>query len=772
MATKDFKVRAPDGSVITVRAPDTATQEQVFKFAKMQFEKRIASQDANQVDSADRDALDGRALASERRGRANSRGLAGRISQQRREDYLTELEKTNPFQAKALREMGGFERAGVSLGAGFADVLAGIGLRDRSEGEKIALEQAEKGLSGFGAGRTIGQFAPFAAGGAALGSMMKGAGIGAQALTQGALGAAEGNIIARGTGGSGEDILAATVGGALIGGGAEVLGPAVNRAARALVRKLRGKPPVGILIDEAGRPTKELQSALAESGTTFDELVQEASQGADSVESVVKAGRGGSESAAVENISEGVNVGRLEAAERLGLGDAPLGVVSDDMATQELAGILSAVPGSRASVALNEFTDEFGRRADQYIEELGGSIDRGMIDQDLLVNMQSDINRIKALENTLYDRIRSDIGEETIVNAQPLKNLLSARARTVQGVKNLSKVERDVLDRVKDGKITYAGLDDVISDVGAALGRETDAYSTVQRAKLADMYSNLSRLREGVAETFGHKTDLTRAKKLGAARFGLQESSTALFGKDLQKSIFPRIDRTVKGLERGSIREFRATMELIPEKFRKPVAATMLNTALTGGRNQSLGVNSGQFAKWYKNLSRNESAMNELRKYVGDDAVSRLDDIANLAQGVANVTGSRVRTGVAGESLKRLDDIDGIVGKIYGAAQKAQGAPVVGRAAAVVGNTAKTLTMEKTPAIEAAQDIIGSKRFVDAVKEAAKAGTDSRKFRRLNSQLKATKEYKKYINQLNDDAKAQIAASGLIAWLASDKEEE
>lgn len=755
MATKEYSIKAPDGSVIKFRAPEDAPREKILAFAKKQFEAKSQNSDKNQqVESTQK---------------VSGRGIAGQQALSRREQRLSEME---PMQAELIRSMSGPERFLVGAGGGFKELAAGLGLADIDPLEREAFQNLTDTSLAASVGRAVSQAAPFAIGGIGGAIATKGAPLAAQAAIQGGIGAAEGNIVARGTGGTGEDILAATALGGVIGGGAEVLGPVVNRAARSLVQKIKGKPPAGILIDDAGKPTKELQSALDESGQTFDEMVQGAQQGTESVESIVGAGRSGSQSQAVESVSEGVNLDRLGAAERLDMSDAPLGVVSNDMATQELAGILSAVPGSRASVALNEFTDEFGRRADRYIEELGGSIDRGMIDQDLMVNMQSDISRIKALENRLYDRIRSDIGEETMVNAKPLKNLISARARTLGGVKNLSRVEKDVLDRIDSGKLSYASLDDVISDVGAALSRETDTYSTVQRAKLAEMYGNLSKMREGVAETFGHKTDLQRAKKIGAARFGLQESTQSLFGKDLERSIFPRIDRTVKGLEKGSVREFRATMDLIPEKFRKPVVATMLNTALTGGRNQAVGVNSGQFSKWYKNLARNESAMNELKKYIGDDAMTRLDDIANLAQGVANVTGSRVRTGVTTEALKRLDDIDGIVGKVYGATQRFQNVPVAGRAAAVIGNTAKTLTMNKTPAAQAAQDLMGSKKFGDAVKEAARAGTNDRKFRRLNSQLKNTTEYKKYLRTVNDNAAEQIAATGLIAWLASDKEEQ
>lgn len=747
-----IEVELPNGDI--VEFPDSMSKEDIQAVLYRHF-----SSAESQAPSSDGQKLSRR----QKREVPTERELA----QQR-------LEQENPYLAQMIADMNPFEKALVGAGGGFNQLLAGMGLTEIGEDERKTFSALTDTSGAALAGQITSQAAPFAGAGLLAGSALKTAPLVARGAAQGAIGAAEGNIIARGTGGDTGDVVAGTVIGGALGPIAEVAGPAINRAARSLVQKIKGGPPSGVLIDDAGRPTRELQSALDQSGKTFDELVSEATQGG-SIESVVSAGRSGRKGAeirAVEDVAGTVNPETMAASERLGLGDAPLAVVTDDAATQELGGIMAAIPASESSIKLNAYVEEFGRRADSLVEELGGSLDRGFVDQDLLTKMQSDIGRIKAVENVLYDRIRSEIGGDTIVNAKPLKNLLSARARTLGGRKNLSKVEKDVLDRVEDGRITYASLDDIISNVGAAIGKDTDEYSTVQSAKLADMYSNLSKMREGVAETFGQKNNLQRAKKIGAARFGLQEASTSLFGKNLNKSVFPMIDRSVKGLERGNVREFRATMELIPEKFRKPVAATMLNTALSGGQGQKAGINSGQFSAWYSGLSKNETAMNELTKYVGSDAMKRLEDVAKVAKGVAGVTSSRVKTGVASESLKRLNDIDGLVGKIYGAARKAQYVPFAGSAAAAIGNTARLLSFEKTPAIDAAQSIMGSDKFGAAVREAAKNGVQSRRFKRLDSQLKRTPEYKNYIRLVNDDSKSRIAAMGLIPWIASQEDEE
>ena len=764
MATKDFKVKAPDGSVITVRAPDTATQEQVFKFAKMQFEKRAQPQQEAAPTTRTPSGLMGRSQAI-----AQSRS-------EERERYLTELEQTNPFQAKALREMNPFERALIGVGAGFMDVARGVGLADQPEGiEAQSIEQIGESGGSFGVGRVVGQAAPFLPLSLGAGAATATGGIAAKAGGQAAVGALEGGLIARGTGGDTEDILAGAAIGGAIGGGAEVVAPYISRAARALVRKVRGERAAGNLIDDAGRPTPELQRALDDSGQSFDDLVQEAErqQKADTVGDVVAAGRRESPESAAQSIE--VSPQRLEAAERLGLGEpAPVSVLTEDQATQELAGALAAVQGSRSSSALDAFTEEFGRRADKYIEDIGGSIDRGAVSDQLLDNIQSDISRIKALENRLYEPIDEAIGRGTQVEdyAAALQNRLSAKARNSGGIKRLPRHEREMLEMLnsKEG-MTYQNLVDKMNDIGSAAYRKTSTYDDIDTASLKRMYGDLMKVRDEAAEVFGVGDKMKRAKALGQSRFAMQESSDALFGKDLNKSIFPKIDTAVKGIEKGRVREFVAAMESIPEKHRKSVAASMLNTAMTGGRDQSLGVNAGQFAKWYRNLERQPTAMNALRKYVGDEAVDRLDDFAELAKGVAGVTKGRVRTGITSETLKRLDDVDGVAGKLYSAAQRVREAPVVGRAAAAASNAAKMFTLDKTPAVEAADQVLGSTVFRRAVIEAAKNGTSGRKFRQLNASLKASPAYRKYINQLDKTTQSQIASSGLIAWLASEDEE-
>jgi hypothetical protein len=171
-------------------------------------------------------------------------------------------------------DIGPLEAALIGTGKGFMDVARGIGLADEPAPEDVAgyaaLEEARPYTTG--AGEIVGQAAPFVPAAVATGGV---AGIAGRTALTGALGAAEGAIIAEGTGGD-------TLAGAGIGGGvavgAELLFPVVGRMGRKIVQKVTGKLPSGAVLDASGRPTAELSKALQEAGISFDDLTQDAAE--------------------------------------------------------------------------------------------------------------------------------------------------------------------------------------------------------------------------------------------------------------------------------------------------------------------------------------------------------------------------------------------------------------------------------------------------------------------------------------------------------------
>lgn len=165
----------------------------------------------------------------------------------------------------------------ISAGKGMMDVARGVGLADQpSEIERQGFEAlSEERPITSGAGEVVGQAAPFLVPGGAVGA------IGSTGLRVGAsagLGALEGGIISKGTGGSGEDIATSSGVGGTIAGAIEAISPKLGRVVRKAWSGLTGKAPAdGVvkLVDDAGRPSPELVKSLADEGLTWEDLTLE-----------------------------------------------------------------------------------------------------------------------------------------------------------------------------------------------------------------------------------------------------------------------------------------------------------------------------------------------------------------------------------------------------------------------------------------------------------------------------------------------------------------
>jgi hypothetical protein len=174
--------------------------------------------------------------------------------------------------AGVAEDVGPGEAALIGMGRGFATIGRGLGLMEpEDEGERLAMEALKKKRPYLtGAGEIVGEAAPFVVPGLAAARipMMAGrvaAGVG--------LGGAEGGLIAAGTD---QDVVPATGIGAAIGGAAEVVFPVLGRISRGIYQRVMGSAPKGALIDAAGQPTTEFQSALDEAGINYDDLVADA----------------------------------------------------------------------------------------------------------------------------------------------------------------------------------------------------------------------------------------------------------------------------------------------------------------------------------------------------------------------------------------------------------------------------------------------------------------------------------------------------------------
>ena len=209
-----------------------------------------------------------------------------RQAQERREQLLSAM---SPEQRELIESISPLEAFAIGLGKGVTDIGRGLGFIDQATSDEVAaferLSQVERVATP--PGEVLGQAAPFlplGVGAAAIPSTA--ARVGATA----GLGAAEGGIIARGTGQDvGTQILSAGIGGT-IAGALELGLPVIGRAGSQIIRRVTGSSPSAPVINAAGEPSEELIESLTREGMTFDELVQSASRDlAEGAEDAVRA---------------------------------------------------------------------------------------------------------------------------------------------------------------------------------------------------------------------------------------------------------------------------------------------------------------------------------------------------------------------------------------------------------------------------------------------------------------------------------------------------
>ncbi len=476
------------------------------------------------------------------------------------------------------------------------------------------------------------------------------------------------------------------------------------------------------------------------------------------------------------NIS--LNKDRFEASQRLGL-KPPIAVLSDDRALNEIAGALAASPGSKASADLSDFHKSLTDRSKQLIEEAGGELDKGLVSSQVKDNIDENIQLLTDQAQKIYDEIHQRVPEETIVNSKPLVRELNRRgSKSEKGIGGLSKVERDVYEKIK-GKPTYFDIDNLRKDIGESIGGIKGSYPKQSTAILKDMYSKLTDLQEGVANQVGDGAGhlWNEAKELDNSRFALQDNSMFLFGRDLNGSVMPKVIIGLKNLSRGDSKTFNNVLANVPPEMKKRIIVSGLDAVINKSVQGESAISPSQFNKWYGDLSASPKNKKLLHDNLPEGAGKRLDDLFKLSQGLQNVTNRIVRTGIVHDDFKNFDKTDGLVAKLYGAADRIDSIPLVGPAvgspALRLGSTIlKAASKERTPAIEAADDLLADPDFRTAVLDYEK---NRKPDTPAQNKLKKKPAYKKYLHVLGEgiqDNNLIIDSAGLIPFLLTPQEEE
>jgi hypothetical protein len=475
----------------------------------------------------------------------------------------------------------------------------------------------------------------------------------------------------------------------------------------------------------------------------------------------------------------------IEAAKRLGI-DQYLQPdhVTTNQVYRELAQAVKSVPGSQARSAEVEGFRVIGDRADKLIADLGGTKDFSTLGSKIQKQMQSNVDELAGKTDSLFKGvINKAIPARTEINPQNVLNYLIQRGEDLGGLQNLSAMEKEVFRKLSPQKRkvdgvevevfpTYALLDDVRKDIGSAY-KQAGPFKDADRASLDLLYGPLSADQRAVAQNFGVGEAFDAANKAVQVRKAIERDMSSLFGKQLHLSMVDNITGAIKALPKGDEKKLINLLQAVPKDMRQEVVASGLNTAFgRAALDKKLGFN--EYATFYQGLLNNKQAYTALMANLPPGASKQLSDLYRVSRGVALSSRERIVTGRIQAAQQALfDNADNLVGKIVEAGQKgalvatveaagrSAGLPGIGIAAAVASAVSKS----KTPMQKAADDLLSSREFLQAVRDVAQGQNQ-----KAAEQVAKSRAFSKFAKELGMPQEMDYRVRWLLSTMQSGRQ--
>lgn len=398
--------------------------------------------------------------------------------------------------------------------------------------------------------------------------------------------------------------------------------------------------------------------------------------------------------------------------------------VTTNQAFRQLSQLVKSQTGSQAAVAQREGLEMVAQRAAAVVDEVGGSADLSTMSASVRGRMEAIQKRLEQSAETLYGKVRAGVPATTEAPAAKVLAFVEQRATELGGAKNLSPMEKAILAKLKPegAQPTYALLDDVRKDVGAA-ARAAGPFKDADTGLAKKLYGLLTDDQIAAVEAAGMGDTYRLASAAVRTRKGLEDDMTALFGKQLDRTMTPLLSQSIKKLGTGDTAAFLKMIDAVPRSMREQVTASGLSSFFQR-TTRGAEMDFAGFARWYEGLQRNQQAHAALMANLPRGSAQQLADLARVSRGIAMSKGEFIATGKA-INPKVLEAADSLMGRVYDEVRRRG---VSGLAAEAIGTTAgapglasalASATMTGKPSImQAADRLIASPEFIAAARAA------------------------------------------------------
>jgi hypothetical protein len=456
----------------------------------------------------------------------------------------------------------------------------------------------------------------------------------------------------------------------------------------------------------------------------------------------------------------------LESAKNLGV-DLNPSHYSTNQAFIEMEQALKADPQSKLSQIEQTAILRTGEEADKLITDLGGTLDKSLLDANVKADIQKTIVKLEVDGVKAYSAVNKAIPQSMKVNAETSKQYLNKRLEELGGEKGLLSKSEKQLEFVTELKNnpSYGALDQVRRNVGEALNKQTGPFRDDEERILNQVYGALSNDQQGVADVMGVGADYELGRKAVSTRKGLEKEALNLFGRDIDTgSILPKLKTAAGKLTKGDISTFKKLMVSLPKARRAEAAATMLNEFFVSGARKK-GAIGGGFVSAFETLNRNPGAKKIIFEQLPSGAEKRFNDIGKVATGIFKSKRFENTSGTGRAIIAAMNNgnvIEKVIesGIVRGASRVVPGG---GIGTDLISSTLRGARGEQT---KKAIDFLTSPEFIKSLQDASRGNAVTAE--RINR----TKVFKDWVNAKPPEIKTEIATIGFIPWLTQDINEE
>ncbi len=555
-----------------------------------------------------------------------------------------------------------------------------------------------------------------------------------------------------------------------------------TRAAKKAAMSRRLGRDADALYDEAGKLLPEVERQIADMGMDIDEVKSILPEPKrievlkeEMVEGISAAAKRPKEKGMLDIAEEAMPSEEiLQAADDLGVADLMLPSHSaQNPVYSAIEQGLKQIPGSKLAATEKRLIEKLGEKSDDIIKEFGGETDKALLSEKFRTDSRKLVEDLENKAGDLFEELNDNIPSKTIVSTDNIISSIRKRADKLGGEKHLDPLERKLLTNLsKESSPTYARLENLRRKAGAGLkGKGGKAFKDADEAALKNIYKNLAEDQLAAAKKAGYGDKYQIANALIVQRKGIEDQLIKTLGKQVEGDIAKKGRNAILDLQKGNTQLFRDLAKNIPKELgpdmRKSVFVTALNDAFTQTSRKEKMLNVPGFDDFMKGINRNSKSKELLTKEIGQDATKRLETMHKVVGGIRKAHEDAVTTGRIGAVPGMFDEVNKMTERLYGTTR----AMIPLKAGVEAGITfVNTLTdAKRVPRSSYADDLLSSPKFQDILKKKASGEIDTySKSKRAEKILEATKEFKKWKNEIPDRDLKDLAAIGALGYLTGE----